>query len=187
MKININKYVIFLDIDGVLNNTYTWDAASGYFPEYLQNNLVKLINRYDVDIVLISSWGHKENLNEMLTKHGLKEKIKEKIKYNIHTDSLFNTIQYRDTYSHRRECIDYFVSRPEFKKEYYNYLILDDVISYLPLKHLYKTVGTNPKYGFDNKSYSLTCEIFDNKHVSLDSKVDYLNRMLENKQSDPLN
>lgn len=117
-------YVIFLDIDGVLNHkqffekkkellfknniqlTFPFDS----FDVNIIHNLNKFWEKYtDVKLVISSSWRWNSDLKEVLKKVGLRKKI----------DNITPTI----IKNHRGEEIDIFIKRHNVQ----NYAIIDDI------------------------------------------------------------
>ena len=115
----MNKFVIFLDVDGVLNGLEQFEPGINFSKESL-DVLKKLVNKYNVEIILITSL---QGTGELETRNKLIKIFKDN---NIHiTDFInpnFDGLLLEKNISFRTcGIIDYLKNNPNI-----NYVILDD-------------------------------------------------------------
>lgn len=128
--------VIFLDIDGVLNHNAWYNSEVYYKNEYkdpdLDPNIIRMLNevtnKYDIKIVISSSWKIDSYCTERLRKAGLENVI------GCTPDLIFKIPM--DIYYRGMEINEYLQEHPEVDK----YLILDDISDFDPeqLRFFYK-------------------------------------------------
>lgn len=151
--------ILFLDIDGVLNNKgMDWTIAG---PWTISDDAVELLNKLmddipDLNIVLSTSWrivvGEK-NTVEHLVKHGFR-----------HAERVIGSTPRRETVWERGdECLDWINFRPIGMEDIHNFVILDDekdfFITMINPEHRKHLVLTNKKVGLTQRQIAKIKEI----------------------------
>ena len=157
---NMNKNIIFLDVDGVLNNDFTIEFCGNCCG--IEDNKVELLSKLvkatNAKIVLISTWKEtwekKEKENQDMMANYLDEKL---AKYD-----LIAMDKTKDDYYHRGQGVLNYVNKHNVK----NYVIIDDEkfedydIDGI-LNHL---VQTSPRYGLVEEDVQKSLSILSNSN-----------------------
>lgn len=160
MRMRTNtKNIVFLDIDGVLNNDFTTDDCCGFtgIDDEKIELLKKIVVSQNASIVLISTWREYWEKEE-------KEKQDELANY---LDKKFEKFGLKvldkteDDYCHRGNGILDYVKKHEIK----NYVILDDedFVDYDLVDITSHLIKTSPRYGLVEDNVQDAIKILSNK------------------------
>ena len=138
--------IIFLDVDGVLNNKRTTEEIDGYvgIDDYLVSRLATIIKSTNSKVVLISSWRYNWNRFHKTAQDECANYLDQKmLKYNIHIDDKID-----NSLSKGLGIIDYLGKFKEYK-----FVIIDDEENdYEELGMLLNFVQTSSTYGLTEKN-----------------------------------
>lgn len=145
--------VIFLDVDGVLNNPRTKTRTRDgwrFVDDYLVERLAQIVRATQAKIVLSSSWREGWDDNEIYFQD-LRRKL---ISYNIPLQD--RTGEQRKTRA--QEITEYLAQHPEIT----NYVILDDVPDFSSIGYK-NVVLTNDLLGLTEQNVKEAIEILEEK------------------------
>lgn len=141
--------IIFLDIDGVLNNDETLETINGAcgVGDNLVQRLERIVRKTNAKIILTSSWRFDWWKDNKLEQDEFANYLDEKLaKYNLHID---DKIDYDDEYTRGEGIINYLGSL----KEDVRFVIIDDEsFDYEEQGLLLYFVQTLPRIGLSDKN-----------------------------------
>lgn len=145
--------VIFLDVDGVLNNPRTKTRTRDgwrFVDDYLVERLAQIVRATQAKVVLSSSWREGWDDNEIYFQD-LRRKL---VSYNIPLQD--RTGEWRKTRA--QEIMEYLAQHPEIT----NYVILDDVPDFSSIGYK-NVVLTNDLLGLTEQNVKEAIEILEEK------------------------
>lgn len=145
--------VIFLDVDGVLNNPRTKTRTRDgwrFVDDYLVERLAQIVRATQAKVVLSSSWREGWDDNEIYFQD-LRRKL---VSYNIPLQD--RTGEWRKTRA--QEITEYLAQHPEIT----NYVILDDVPDFSSIGYK-NVVLTNDLLGLTEQNVKEAIEILEEK------------------------
>ena len=120
-KMNIK--ILFLDVDGVLNNQYTkWDETDCGLNEKLLKYLKLILLKTGCKIVLSTTWRLNEN-----AKHILLHSFKTRLDLNIDNIVIGQTRDLKYKHKHRTDEIYDYLKRNEYRFNVISWCALDDL------------------------------------------------------------
>ena len=148
----INLKIIFLDVDGVLNNDATTTrtkSGAEFVDDYLIERLKRLINETDATVVLSSSWRYGRNCNS----HGddFVELIEKLESYGIYVEDYTPELHTDDK---ALEINEYLGEHPDVEK----FVILDDDPMSMYVDHHVRTLN---RYGLTEENVDEAIEILN--------------------------
>lgn len=145
--------VIFLDVDGVLNNPRTKTRTRDgwrFVDDYLVERLAQIVRATQAKVVLSSSWREGWDDNEIYFQD-LRRKL---VSYNILLQD--RTGKWRKTRA--QEIMEYLAQHPEIT----NYVILDDVPDFSSIGYK-NVILTNDLLGLTEQNVKEAIEILEEK------------------------